>query len=87
MRRMLYYGGPSGFQMLLDVTGFTAFILLVGRLGGTEAEATSMTFSVSTLAFMPIYRLALGRERARRRAAGRKSRRPCRASPRIPRSR
>ncbi len=57
VRRILSYGGPSGFQMLLDVTGFTAFVLLVGRLGATEAEATSIAFSVSSLAFMPIYGL------------------------------
>jgi MATE family multidrug resistance protein len=57
LRRMLYYGGPSGVQMLLDVTGFTVFILLVGKLGGVAAEATSMTFSISSLAFMPIYGL------------------------------
>jgi MATE family multidrug resistance protein len=57
IRRMLYYGGPSGFQMLLDVTGFTAFVLLVGRLGTIESEATSMAFSISTLAYMPIYGL------------------------------
>jgi len=55
--RMLKFGGPSGFQMLLDVSGYTVFILLVGRLGGVAAEATSMAFSVSTLAFMPIYGL------------------------------
>jgi multidrug resistance protein, MATE family len=57
VRRVLYYGGPSGFQMFLDVTGFTTFILLVGRLGGEAAEATTMAFSISTLAFMPIYGL------------------------------
>lgn len=60
LRRMLRFGGPSGFQMLLDVVGFTAFILLIDRLGGVESEATSMTFSVSTLAYMPIYGLHLG---------------------------
>jgi multidrug resistance protein, MATE family len=59
MRRMLYYGGPSGFQMLLDVAGFTVFVLLVDRLGGTQAAATSMAFSISSLAFMPIYGLHL----------------------------
>jgi MATE family multidrug resistance protein len=59
VRRILYFGGPSGFQMLLDVTGFTVFILLVGRLGTVEAEATSMAFSISSLAFMPIYGLHL----------------------------
>jgi MATE family multidrug resistance protein len=58
-RRVLYYGGPSGLQMLLDVAGFTTFILLVGRLGTVEAQATSMAFSISTLAFMPIYGFGL----------------------------
>lgn len=54
LRRMLAFGGPSGFQMLLDVLGFTVFILLVAQLGAVENEATSMTFSVGMLAFMPI---------------------------------
>jgi MATE family multidrug resistance protein len=60
MRRVLAYGFPSGLQMLLDVAGFTIFIMFVGRLGDVPAEATSMAFSVSTLAFMPIYGLHLG---------------------------
>jgi MATE family multidrug resistance protein len=59
VRRILYYGGPSGFQMLLDVTGFTVFILLISRLGDVQSEATSMAFSISSLAFMPIYGLHL----------------------------
>lgn len=54
LRRMLAFGGPSGFQMLLDVLGFTVFILLVAQLGAVENEATSMTFSIGSLAFMPI---------------------------------
>jgi MATE family multidrug resistance protein len=59
-RRIWYYGGPSGLQMLLDVVGFTTFVILVGRLGSIEAEATSMAFSVSTLAFMPIWGFGMG---------------------------
>lgn len=59
-RRLWYYGGPSGLQMLLDVVGFTVFVLLVGRLGSVEAEATSMAFSISTLAFMPIWGFGMG---------------------------
>lgn len=54
LRRMLLFGGSSGFQMLLDVLGFTTFILLVAQLGAVENEATSMTFSIGLLAFMPI---------------------------------
>jgi MATE family multidrug resistance protein len=56
--RLLYFGGPSGLQMVLDVTGFTVFVMLVGRLE-TGAAATNMTFSISTLAFMPVYGLHL----------------------------
>ena len=57
--RLIYFGGPSGAQMLLDITGFTVFTLLVARLGAVEAEATSMAFSISMLAFMPVYGLGL----------------------------
>ncbi|MBR9803694.1 MAG: MATE family efflux transporter [Rubinisphaera brasiliensis] len=57
-RRVLYYGAPSGFQLVIDVLGFTIFIMLVGRLGAVEAEATSMAFSIATLAFMPIWGFA-----------------------------
>ena len=58
-RRMLAFGGPNGVQMLLNVIGFTVFILLVGRLGEVETEATSMTFSIGSLAFMPIEGLGM----------------------------
>ena len=58
-RRLMYYGGPSGLQLLLDVSGFTIFIMLVGRLGNIEAEATSMAFSISTLGFMPVWGFSL----------------------------
>ena len=53
--RLVYYGGPSGVQMLLDVLGFTVFVMMVGRLGHLESEATTMAFSISTLAFMPMW--------------------------------
>jgi MATE family multidrug resistance protein len=59
LRRILYYGGPSGLQMLLDVVGFTVFVVLIGRVGVLESEATSMAFSISTLAFMPIWGFGL----------------------------
>ena len=57
--RLVYFGGPSGLQMLLDVLGFTVFVLLIGRLGPIETEATTMAFSVSSLAFMPVWGVGL----------------------------
>lgn len=53
--RIFYYGIPSGMQMFLDVLGFTIFVMLVGSLGDLEAEATTLAFSIATLAFMPIF--------------------------------
>lgn len=58
-RRMFSFGWPSGVQLLLDVVGFTMFILLVGRLGQVENEATSLAFSISSLAFMPVCGLGM----------------------------
>jgi MATE family multidrug resistance protein len=55
MRRLLRFGAPSGVQMLLDVGGFTVFVMLVGRLGKVEAEATTLAFSIGQLAFMPVW--------------------------------
>ena len=54
-RRLVYFGLPSGVQMVLDVLGWTVFVLLVGRLGHVEFTATSLAFSISSVAFMPIW--------------------------------
>jgi MATE family multidrug resistance protein len=43
--------------MLLDVMGFTVFIFMLGGLGTVAKQATSLAFSISSLAFMPIYGL------------------------------
>jgi len=58
-RRLIYFGFPSGAQMLLDVLGWTIFVLLVGRLGHLEFTATSLAFSVSSIAFMPVWGLGM----------------------------
>jgi MATE family multidrug resistance protein len=57
LRRILYFGWPSGLQFLLDVTGFTIFIFVLNGLGDVAKQATSLAFSISSLAFMPIYGL------------------------------
>ncbi|MCH7753429.1 MAG: MATE family efflux transporter [Planctomycetes bacterium] len=53
--RLIYYGGPSGVQMVLEVLGFTTFVVLVGRIGAIETEATTMAFSISSFAYMPVW--------------------------------
>ena len=52
--RLLRYGSPSGVQFFLEMAGFTAFVLLVGRLGITSLAATNIAFNINTLAFMPM---------------------------------
>ena len=51
---LLRFGLPSGVQFFVDMLGFTAFILLVGRLGRNELAATNLAFNVNTIAFMPM---------------------------------
>jgi MATE family multidrug resistance protein len=52
--RLLRFGFPSGVQFFLEMAGFTAFILLVGRLGTDSLAATNIAFNINTLAFMPM---------------------------------
>jgi MATE family multidrug resistance protein len=52
--RLLRFGLPSGLQFCLDMAGFTAFVLLVGRLGTVSLAATNISFNINTLAFMPM---------------------------------
>jgi multidrug resistance protein, MATE family len=54
LKRMVRYGLPSGVQFFVDISGFAIFILLVGRIGSYELAATSITFNINTLAFMPM---------------------------------
>ncbi len=53
-QRMMKFGLPNGTQIFLDVIGFTIFVMLLGRLGAVEAQASSMAFSISSFAFMPV---------------------------------
>ena len=56
MKRLLYYGCPSGFQFFVDVVGFTSFILLMGSLPDPMAmEATTMAFNINAVAFVPMF--------------------------------
>lgn len=52
--RLMYFGFPSGVQFFLEMAGFTAFILLIGRLGTMELAATNIAFNINNLAFMPM---------------------------------
>jgi MATE family multidrug resistance protein len=59
MRRLLRYGGPNGLQMLVEIGGFTLFMLLVGNLGAIDLAATTLAFNINTLAFVPMLGLGI----------------------------
>ncbi|MDX2502836.1 MAG: MATE family efflux transporter [Deltaproteobacteria bacterium] len=52
--RLLRFGFPSGVQFFLEISAFTVFVLLVGRLGTARLAATNIAFNINTLAFMPM---------------------------------
>ena len=59
LRRVLKFGGPSGFQLFFETIAFTAFLFLMGRLGQTALAATTIAFSVNSFAFVPILGLGI----------------------------
>lgn len=52
--RLMRFGLPSGTQFMLDVLGFTVFIALVGRISTICLAASSVTWQINSLAFMPM---------------------------------
>ena len=52
--RMLKFGLPSGVHFFIEIAGFTAFLLILGRLGTMELAATNIAFNINTIAFMPM---------------------------------
>lgn len=52
--RLMRFGVPSGAQFFVDVSGFTIFLMLLGRLGTVNLAATNIAFNINTLAFMPM---------------------------------
>jgi MATE family multidrug resistance protein len=52
--RLVRFGVPSGVQFFLDMSGFTAFLMIMGRLGTVNLAATNIAFNINTIAFMPM---------------------------------
>jgi MATE family multidrug resistance protein len=73
LTRILMYGGPSGLNMLIEVSAFTLFLMLMGQLGQNAMAATNMAFTVNSMAFVPMMGLGIalsilvGRELGRNR--------------------
>jgi MATE family multidrug resistance protein len=57
--RLLRFGSPAGVQMLFEVSAFTGFVMLVGRIGPLELTATNLAFNVNALAFVPMMGMSM----------------------------
>jgi len=54
LKRLIRFGTPAGMHFFLDVTGFTIFVMLVGRIGINELTATNIILMVNLLGFLPM---------------------------------
>ena len=61
-RRLMNYGLPNGLQFCIEAVAFTAFILMIGNLGKAELAATTLTFTMNLLTFLPVMGLGQGVE-------------------------
>jgi len=52
--RLMKFGLPSGVQFMLDILGFTFFVIFIGRIDAVSFAASTMAFGINTLAFMPM---------------------------------
>jgi len=53
-RRLIKFGFPNGVQFFIDMAGFTAFLMIMGKLGRDSLAATNIAFNINNLAFMPM---------------------------------
>lgn len=53
-KRLIKYGLPAGIQFFIDMSGFTFFVLLIGKLGTESLVATNIAFNINTIAFLPM---------------------------------
>ena len=61
-KRLMRFGFPNGVHFMLDMSGFTLFVLLVGRFGKLALAATNITFNINSIAFLPMVGLGIAVE-------------------------
>mgnify|MGYP002351003288 CR=1 FL=1 len=57
--RLLKFGLPAGAQFVLDIGSFTAFVLIVGKLGVTDLAVTNIALSIESLSFLPMVGISI----------------------------
>jgi MATE family multidrug resistance protein len=59
MLRIIRYGVPSGSHVLLDVSTFTVFVFITGRLDELSFAASNIVLSINHLIFAPLMGIAV----------------------------
>lgn len=54
MKRLIHFGWPAGVSVVAEAVCFTSIMMIVGRLGEEEADATTLALGVNLIAFIPL---------------------------------
>ncbi|MBN2681280.1 MAG: MATE family efflux transporter [Bacteroidales bacterium] len=54
MKKLLYYGSPAGFEMLLNLFAFSIVINMLHSEGEVEATASTIMFNWDLMSFIPL---------------------------------
>lgn len=54
MRKLVFFGFPTGLMYLTEAGGFTIIVLRIGRLGDIPLRATTMAINFNMVAFIPL---------------------------------
>ncbi|MCC7407160.1 MAG: MATE family efflux transporter [Phycisphaeraceae bacterium] len=58
MRRMARYGFPNGVRFVIEIVAWTAFMLILGRLGERALAASNIVWRINGMAFFPVIGLS-----------------------------
>lgn len=61
-KRVLRFGVPNGVMYAVDMTAWTAFVLLTGGMSKAEGAATNVAFTINLVAFLPLMGIGQGVE-------------------------
>lgn len=59
-KELLKYGLPNGIQFFIDISVWSIFLLIIGKLGVTPLSSTNIAFNINTIAFMPMLGIGNG---------------------------
>jgi len=54
MKRLIHFGWPAGVSVVAEAVCFASIMMIVGRLGEKEADATTLALGVNLIAFIPL---------------------------------